>query len=113
MHDLFWIIDLIIPVMMIILSFFYKNKSKQGISRLSGFRTSETLQSQDAWKKAHLIASGLLLKFGIVLIGVVVLLKSFLSIEAGYLSLLNNAISIMSFVSISIYVNSRVKNEIK
>lgn len=111
MEKAFWIVDLILPITMIAISFFYKRKAKKDISRISGFRTSETMENKKLWEEAHLLASKLLLFSGIILTAIVCAMKSFISMDAAYLSLIDNTISLIVFIAITIYVQSKVSRK--
>lgn len=108
MDRLFWVIDFILPVCMLIISFYYKRKAIQNISTISGFRTYKTLSDRKMWEKAHLLASKLLLQVGIVLIIIICLIKLFVKMKPGYLSLINTVISLTAFIFITIYVNYKI-----
>ncbi len=108
MEKIFWVVDLILPVCMLILSFYYKRKATQNISIVSGFRTSKTLSDRKMWEKAHFLASKLLLIVGIILIITICLIKVFIKMKPEYLSLINNMISLTAFIFITIYVNYKI-----
>lgn len=111
MEKLFWAVDLMLPVCMLIISFYYRRKAAQNISLISGFRTDKTLNDKKMWEKAHLLASKLLLQAGIVLIIIICLIKLFVKIKPEYLSLINIVISLTSFILITIYVNYKISKQ--
>lgn len=101
-----WVVDMILPITMVVISFFYKKKAYNEITNMSGFRTAESMKNRESWKEAHLLASKLLFRVGIILIIIVLLLKNILPLKPPYVSLINNGISLVSFIVITIYVNN-------
>lgn len=108
---MFWFIDLIFPVTMLILAFLYKNKAKKKkISHISGFRTKASLESEENWIKAHNMASRYLLYGGVGLILYIIVIKLINPIKTEYLSLINVFISILLYIGITIFINHKLKN---
>lgn len=108
---MFWFIDLIFPVTMLMLSFLYKNKAKkQKISHISGFRTKLSMESEHNWIKAHNMAGRYLLCAGICLILYIIVIKLINPIKAEYLSLINVLISILIYIGITVFVNIKLRN---
>lgn len=106
---IFWIIDMLLPICMILLSILYKKKAEKNISKVSGFRTKETLESPELWKKAHYIAAKYLKVCGICLILLVILTKLLLPMKTEYISLINVFFSLLVYIGITIVVNKKIK----
>ena len=105
----FWIIDMIIPITMIALGIYYNNKANMNISEKSGFRTAASMKSKEAWEYAHKLASKMLILIGILLICYIVLIKVIEPLSSEYLSLINNSVSILAYIFLTMYVNKKVK----
>ncbi len=103
---MFWVVDMILPVTMVIISFYYKKKAYSKMTNMSGFRTAESMKNKECWKEAHLLASKLLFRAGVILIVIVLLLKGVLPLEPPHVSLINNGISLVSYIVITMYVNN-------
>lgn len=72
---MFWLVDLILPVTMIALSFYYRKKAYSDISAVSGFRVKEAMSDKETWKFAHLLASNIVIKEGLIMGGLIILIK--------------------------------------
>lgn len=108
----FWIIDMILPITMICLGIYYYKLSDANISRISGFRTKESMKSKKNWKYAHELCSKLLIRFGILLVIYTVIIKIIEPISCEYLSLLNNSISLVLYIFIGVYVNGKIRKRV-
>lgn len=51
--DIFWIIDMIIPAVIILMGFLYKYRAPKDINKFHGYRTTQSMKSQEAWDYAH------------------------------------------------------------
>lgn len=110
MRWLFWIVDLILPVTMIVIGIYYlAKKSKQPISKTSGFRTGGSMSSCKSWAMAHRMAGKCLVVGGGVLCLYALIIKLVQPLPAEWLSLVNNGIYIIAYIGITITVNSRIQ----
>ena len=107
MHYFFLILDFMFPIVMILLSFYYRNLSKKPPSKVSGMRTAKTTQSQQTWTTAHILASRLLCVWGIILCAFSTLVRFFIPIPQELRSLLNNIIFLSVYIGISVYTNRK------
>ena len=109
MRIVFWFIDLLLPCTMIGIGVYYiARKSKQQISRASGFRTAASMSSRENWSKAHLLAGKALVVAGCCLAVYAVVIKLAAPISAEWLSLLNNGIYIAVYILLTVIVNRRI-----
>lgn len=105
----FWIVDLLLPVTMIGLSCYYKKKEDGRISQLSGFRTKNSMESKEQWKRAHKLSANYLRRAGIILVLGVIIIKIIAPLQKEILSLIDVGISMVVFIGITIYVNCKLK----
>jgi uncharacterized membrane protein len=90
--------DLIIPVTMIIVGLVYKKHPPKKINRLHGYRTEQSMKSQEAWDYAHKHFFKLWFTIGILLGICIVISKLIFPIAPQYLSLIHTGISIVALI---------------
>ncbi|MDU1347897.1 SdpI family protein [uncultured Clostridium sp.] len=109
MTSFFWLVDMIFPISMIGIGVYYNKKKDMEISKISGFRTEASMKSKEAWAYAHELSSKILIRVGILLVLYTFIIKLIEPISPEYLSLINNSVSIIVYISVTIYVNKKVK----
>ncbi|MCM1989136.1 SdpI family protein [Oceanirhabdus seepicola] len=95
MRVFFWIMDLIIPITLFIIGLSWKNHSPKQINKVYGYRTSQSMKSQEAWDYAHKLISKIWLVLGTTLIIGIILSKLIVPIEQGRLSAVHAVISLV------------------
>lgn len=109
MKNFFWIVDLIIPVTLIVIGLIYKNNHPKQINQISGYRTSGSMKSQEAWDYANYRGGQLYIITGVILLVTIIISKLFIPIRAEYLSLIHAGIGI-SFMFIPVII---IEKELK
>lgn len=103
------IVDYIIPVLMIISYPWWKKIANGNINKYSGMRTSLSMENKEKWKKANLLCGQYCFRVGIVLFIFVALMRYIKVIPMEWNSLILSSISIISIISLTFYVNQKVK----
>lgn len=75
MNDLYWIFDLMIPLMMIILGYLLYKRPPKFINYILGYRTRRSMSSQENWLYANKRMGQLWFKVGWVLLVLVLLTR--------------------------------------
>lgn len=108
MRGIFWAVDLLLPVAMLVIGYYYyAKKSKQAVSKTGGLRTASTMKSRRAWEYAHRLCGRWLIVAGAVLAVYVVVVKLAAPVAAEWLSLLNNGVSILVFILVGTEASRR------
>ncbi|MBU5255206.1 SdpI family protein [Tissierella praeacuta] len=111
MNDLYWIFDLIIPLMMIILGYlFYKHPPKT-INYILGYRTRRAMLSQENWIFANKRMGQLWFKWGWVLLILVFLTRLLLPIESEVLVQINMYIGLAFMISPIVIVEKELRKK--
>ncbi|MCC0659015.1 SdpI family protein [Clostridioides sp. ZZV14-6154] len=109
--DIFWIIDMIIPAIIILIGFLYKYRAPKDINKFHGYRTNQSMKSQEAWDYAHNCGANIWIIIGLFLVIVVCLNKIFIKIRPEYLSLINLLISIIGMIIPIPVIDSKIKKK--
>ncbi len=72
---LLWILDLLIPVVILIMGLVFKYKSPRKINMIYGYRTQRSMASQEAWDAAHRMGGQVWISVGAVMVGITVIVK--------------------------------------
>ena len=96
MDIFFWIIDLLIPILMILIGFMFIKKPPKNINIWYGYRTKMSMKSQEAWDFAHKMCGRLWIKLGILILVIIVLSKLFNPINVEILSLIHVGIGLLA-----------------
>lgn len=105
----FWIVDLLIPVLMIVIGIVYKKHAPKKINHLHGYRTKESMKSQEAWDFAQNHFSKIWLVTGLLL-GVSVVISKLLSpIAPEYLSLIHAGTGIIALIIPIPFIEAKLK----
>ncbi|MDB0441182.1 SdpI family protein [Clostridioides difficile] len=107
--DIFWIIDMIIPAVIILMGFLYKYRAPKDINKFHGYRTNQSMKSQEAWDYAHSYGANIWIIIGMFLVIIISLNKIFIKIRPEYLSLINLLISIAGMVIPIYIIDSKIK----
>lgn len=107
--DIFWIIDMIIPAVIILMGFLYKYRAPKDINKFHGYRTTQSMKSQEAWDYEHSYGANIWIIIGMFLVIIISLNKIFIKIRPEYLSLINLLISIAGMVIPIYIIDSKIK----
>lgn len=111
MDVLFWIIDLLIPGIMITIGMLWKNRPPKKINIIYGYRSSRSMASQEAWDMAHELAGAVWRKLGIALLVLVVVVKLVIPLAPEYLSIINMCVGLAGIIAPIPYVEKQLKKE--
>lgn len=111
MNIFFWIIDLLIPLTMIIISIMFKYQPPKKINSFYGYRTTRSKSSQEAWDYAHTLSGKAFGIVGIILFIFIVILKLIIPIQPEHLSLINLSISTLVLILPIPYVEGKLKSK--
>lgn len=109
MKDLYWIFDLIIPLMMIILGHLFCKHPPKTINYILGYRTRRSMSSQENWLFANKRMGQLWFKWGLVLIVIVVLTRLLLPLENETLVQINMYIGLVFMMAPIVIVERELK----
>lgn len=110
MKVFFWIVDLLIPLMMIGVGLLFKNNSPKKINWVYGYRTSRSMASQEAWDYANKRFAEIWLKWGKILLIITILSRLFLSIDDETLTLIHTGIGMIFLIGTIPIVEKELKN---
>lgn len=104
--------SMLMPVTMVIISFFLKNKATKPPSEFSGFRTKLSKSSQENWEFANKYAAKALLISGLILsLTSLLILVNYKITETRLLLLV--AVQVGVYIGISILTEVKLKKENK
>ena len=83
MEIFLWIMDLLIPIMMIIIGVYFGKKPPKVINDFAGYRTSRSKLSEKTWIYANKRCGLLYLKIGLILLVLIVITNSLVEIVFG------------------------------
>ena len=109
MKYFFMVIDYIIPVLMIISYPWWKKIANGDINNYSGMRTSSSMKNKENWKKANLLCGKYCFCVGIILFIFVTLMRYVKIVPMEWNSLIVTSVSIMSMITLTIFVNKKIK----
>lgn len=107
----FWIIDLLIPIIMVGIGFLFAKHPPKNINHIYGYRTKRSMASQEAWDFAHSLCGTLYAKIGTVLLLFVVVIKVAVPIASEYLSLVNMTVGVVGLIAPIPVIEKRLKEE--
>ncbi|MCT4543905.1 MAG: SdpI family protein [Vallitalea sp.] len=93
-----WIVDLVLPITMIIIGLVYKYNAPEKVNNFHGYRTKQSMKSQEAWDYAHKHLSLIFTIMGVILLIYVIISKFVVPIERQYLSVINAGIGILALI---------------
>lgn len=108
---IYWIADMIIPVMMIIIGWIFRRYQPSKPNYIIGYRTSRSMASQEAWIYANKRFAELWFKWGLILCLVLTISRLFLPIDAEILSLVNTVIGMICLIGSIPIVEKELKNK--
>lgn len=111
--EIFWIIDMIVPIMIILIGISYKYRAPKDINKFHGYRTKESMKSEEAWDYAHSYGANIWIITGIILAIVIFFNKMFIEISPEYLSLINIIISLIGMVIPVPIIDNKMKKKFK
>lgn len=94
----FWIVDLLIPAVIIVFGLICKFRPPKKINSLYGYRTSRSMKSQKTWDYAHSRIGVLWPRIGIALFLLIVISKLVTPVEKEYLSLIHAGVGIIALI---------------
>lgn len=109
MNDLYWLFDIIIPLMMIILGYLFYTHPPKTINYILGYRTRRSMSSQEKWNFANKRMGQLWFKWGWVLLILVLLTRLLLPIESETLVQINMYIGLIFMLAPIIIVEKELK----
>ena len=109
MNDLYWLFDIIIPLMMIILGYLFYRHPPKTINYILGYRTRRSMSSQKNWNFANKRMGQLWFKWGWVLLILVLLTRLLLPIESETLVQINMYIGLIFMLAPIIIVEKELK----
>lgn len=109
MNTLFWVIDLIIPALLVCAGIFYRKYAPREINSLHGYRSQRSLRSQASWRYAQHYAAKVWFGLGIGLIGIISFNRSVLSINTALLSVIHIILGIVVGLGAVFIVEERLK----
>lgn len=98
MNLFFWIVDLIIPVVMVIIGMVFSNRPPRKINEISGYRTRNSMLSENTWIYANKRCGILYFKEGFILLLVIIISKLFIPIPKEYLSIIHVLLGVIALV---------------
>ena len=111
MNGVFWVVDLIIPVMLVILSFGFRNVQAGPVDNWVGYRTRRSRSSPEAWAFAQNEMGKWLLRMGIIGIAVTVADKLLIPWEPFILSMVNMGIQVLLIIAIIPIIENKLKSK--
>ncbi|KAF0193995.1 MAG: hypothetical protein FD169_2095 [Bacillota bacterium] len=98
MNTFFWIVDLLIPIMMIVLGFLLRTYPPKSINGIVGYRTARSMKSQPAWDYAQRRIGDVWIKFSPWLLVAIILSKMLVPLDAETLSLIHMGVSLFALI---------------
>ncbi|MCA9765518.1 MAG: SdpI family protein [Carnobacterium sp.] len=109
MNDLTWLVDLILPIIMIIFGYLFSKKQPKNINYFVGYRTKRSMTSKENWIYANRRFGQIWFKLGWIAFILVLLVRLFIPVEHETLTLINLCLALILILA-SIYV---VEKELK
>lgn len=110
MAFLFYVVDLIIPVTMIIFGLIFLYKPPKEINSLYGYRTKNSMKTIDTWNFAHLKCGKLFLIIGSILAVLILISKLFIPLPKEILSFIHSFLGVISLIITIPLVEKALKN---
>ncbi len=107
----FWIVDLLIPTMMMIIGALFKFLPPKKINMLYGYRTSRSMASQEAWDYAHPLCGKIWMMLGAGLVVFIIADKLVLPVKPEFLSLANAGISMLCLILPIPFIEKKLKEK--
>lgn len=111
MEVFFWIVDLQIPFMMIVVGLIFRKWIPKEINSVTGYRTKRSMSSQEAWEYANRRFAVLWLKIGCLLFALIVLFKLLFPFNPANLSLIINLFVIAIMLLSTLIVERELKKK--
>ncbi|MBU3136418.1 SdpI family protein [Clostridium gasigenes] len=111
MNIFFWIIDLLIPLTMLIISIMFKYQPPEKVNSFYGYRTTRSKSSQEAWDYAHSLSGKAFGIVGIMLFILIIIIKLIVPIQPEYLSLIILILSTIILILPIPYVEGKLKSK--
>lgn len=103
MEAFFWVMDSVLPTTLVLVGLWNKRKIQSGM--LAAQCADAPPEVKEDSERAHRLASRLLILWGGILAGFVILMKLIVPLQPHYLSLIINFVSISVFIVIIFFVN--------
>lgn len=94
----FWIMDLLVPFVMIVFGYLFLVRVPKNINMLYGYRTKWSMKSKDTWHYAHKLCGKIWLITGLLLLIAIVLNKLLSPYDVEMLSLIHMGISLLVII---------------
>lgn len=111
MEVFFWIVDLLIPIMMIVVGYLFKKNPPTTVNWIYGYRTKRSMASKEAWIFAQCYFGELWFKIGLGLAVVIIFDKLLIPIAPENLSLINVVINLIGLMVPIPLVEKAMKNK--
>lgn len=111
MEVFFWIVDLLIPIMMIVVGYLFKKNPPTTVNWIYGYRTKRSMASKEAWIFAQRYFGELWFKIGLGLAVVIIFDKLLIPIAPENLSLINVVINLIGLMVPIPLVEKAMKNK--
>lgn len=109
MEVFFWITDLLIPITMIGVGYWFKKNPPKSINWIYGYRTKRSMSSQEAWDVAQCSFGQIWFKVGVGLLVIIILDKLLMPIHSDYLSLINTGLGILAMIICIPVIEKKIK----
>ena len=109
MNDSYWMFDIIIPLMMIVLGYVFFKYTPKTINYILGYRTKRSMSSQENWTYANKRMGKIWFKWGFILLILVLLIRLFLPLNTETLVEINMYLG-LAFIILPIFV---IEGELK
>ena len=111
MHVLFWIFNLLIPAIVILVGVLFTYRPPRKINTLYGYRTARSMSSAAAWEMAHALSGRIYIKLGAVLLALAVVFMLVSPLEPEATTMICMGVSVVALIAPIPYVESRLKKQ--
>lgn len=109
MEFFFWFNDLMIPIMMIAIGYWFKNNPPKNVNWIYGYRTKRSMSSKEAWIFAQHCLGDFWFKIGLGLLVVIIFDKLLIQMASEELSSINIVINLIGVIVPIYFVEKRLK----
>ncbi|MDF2591463.1 MAG: sdpI/YhfL family protein [Clostridia bacterium] len=107
----FWVVDLLVPLTMIVLGLVFKNNPPRKVNSLYGYRTENSMKTQETWDYAQYLCGAAWLDIGELLLVFIIIEKLIIAIDPAILSLINAGIGIVALISPIPFIEHKLKTK--
>jgi uncharacterized membrane protein len=106
----FWIVDLLIPLVIIVLGWVFLRYPPKKINGFYGYRTRRSMSSQASWDRAHRLCGKAWVRIGSLLLLLITISKLWIPAPPEALSLVHMLVTIAAIVSPIPWVERQLKD---